>query len=259
MITMTDALATGGGQWRTFNCPEHDDHSPSARVNVNSGKWVCMVCHAKGIKENYEPPEKLLLEEIMRVGQETRSIPESYLDMFDIDGPGLYWSDRFSQKACRAFRLGYDSKEKQSVYPIRDHKGRVLGLVYRGESPKYKYPKGVATSKLLFNSHRIEPKKPVVLVEGAPDVIALYEAGVQAVGAYGARLYPDQVDLLASCEPSVVLVAFDMDPAGIRGAHAAVDALMASGVLARRVTWRGYKDPGEMPISARRSTFLIAP
>jgi len=260
MITIADALASANGrEWVSFHCPVHDDTNPSARLNVTSGKYVCMSCGAKGHEENYDPPERMVFEQVYRLGEQNRDIPESYLDLFDIDGPGVYWSDRFTQKACKAFRLGYDSETKQPVYPLRDPQGRVLGVVRRGDGkPKYKYPKGVSTSKLLFNIHVSDPCSTVVLVEGAPDVIALYEAGVMAVGAYGARLYPKQVELLAGLEPSKVLVAFDMDPAGIKGARNAVNDLMMAGVYAKRVTWRGYNDPGEMPIPARRSVFAAA-
>lgn len=256
MTTIEEALTTGTGEWRTFSCPDHTDHSPSARVNVTTGKWVCMSCHSRGHQDQYEPPEHLVIRQAMNLTREQRKIPTPYLDMFDIDGPGIYWSDRFTQGACQHFRLGYDADLRQPVYPIRDEYGNVLGLVHRGGgSCKYKYPRGVKTSRLLFNIHEIVPGEPVVLVEGAPDVIALWEAGVSAVGVYGARLYPAQVELLMKREPSKVLVAFDMDIPGIKGAGAAVNDLMAAGIFAKRIAWSGYKDCGEMPTAVCRSLF----
>ena len=38
----------GRGCWRSALCPFHDDHSPSLRVNVETGAYRCMVCGAKG-------------------------------------------------------------------------------------------------------------------------------------------------------------------------------------------------------------------
>lgn len=38
----------GKGKWRNMLCDFHADRTPSMRVNVESGGWVCMSCHAKG-------------------------------------------------------------------------------------------------------------------------------------------------------------------------------------------------------------------
>jgi len=38
----------GRGRWRSALCPFHDDHSPSLRVNVDTGAFRCMACGAKG-------------------------------------------------------------------------------------------------------------------------------------------------------------------------------------------------------------------
>lgn len=38
----------GTGKWRAMLCPFHDERTPSLRVNVESGGWVCMGCGAKG-------------------------------------------------------------------------------------------------------------------------------------------------------------------------------------------------------------------
>lgn len=39
---------TGKGSWRSTLCPLHDDHSPSLRVNTESGGWCCMSCGCSG-------------------------------------------------------------------------------------------------------------------------------------------------------------------------------------------------------------------
>ena len=38
----------GRGKWRNVLCDFHDDSTPSMRINVESGGWICMSCHAKG-------------------------------------------------------------------------------------------------------------------------------------------------------------------------------------------------------------------
>jgi DNA primase len=216
-----------------------------------------MVCGSSGSKENYRPPERLVLRKVMALSNEVRPLSESYLDLFDAKGAGSYWSERFTEDACRAFRLGYDSDKGKSVYPLRDPQGALIGVVTRnhaGIKPKYRYPYGVKTSELLFNIHAVGDT--VVMVEGAPDVIALQEAGVPAVGAFGARLYEAQAKLLLRQGVNKVLVAFDMDFAGIKGSREAVNTLMKHGVFAKRVRWDDkYNDPGEMPVDVRKSVF----
>lgn len=185
-------------------------------------------------------------------------LAESNLNLYDIDGPGQYWLSRFSENACKRFRLGYDQVREKSIYPIRDLKGGLLGIVYRnfpGEKPKYRYPRGVSTSQLLFNYENIEPKSPVVLVEGAPDVIALWEAGIPAVGTYGARLLPSQAAALSRLEPSVVVLAYDQDQAGNIGSGKAGKALGGMGIPNHRLWWVDYNDVGEMPLEIREEIF----
>lgn len=257
-VSLNEALTKGHGEWRSFTCPIHDDSTPSARVNVTTGKWICMVCGTKGKSTNYEPPERLVIDKVRRLDSETPVIAESFLDLFDSTGPGEYWSQRFTQEACEHFRLGYDSVQSKSVYPIRNIHGEPLGVVHRnhpGEKPKYRYPRGINTSELLFGYHEIECQTPVVVVEGAPDVIALWEIGIPAVGTFGARLLPAQQDLLEALQPALVLVAYDQDLAGRTGAGKATAALLSQGVRAKTAFWRGYNDPGEMPADTRKEIF----
>lgn len=258
MITLQEAIASSRGEWASFNCPNHSDNSPSARVNTLTRKWVCMVCGSKGVSEKYLPPERLVLRRIKRLSDsDDRDIPESYLDLFDSSGPGEYWSSRFTGEACKRFRLGYDSVKEKPVYPVRNPEGSIVGLVSRGEpgdKPKYRYPRGVSTSMMLFNYEQIRPESLIVVVEGAPDVIALWEAGVQAVGAFGARLYKRQIQLLSRLEPTKVVVAFDQDEAGDIGADRAVRSLGEMGLVSERARWGKYNDVGDMPVSIRRNS-----
>lgn len=246
---------SNGATWVSFTCPNHDDDTPSARANTVSGKYVCMVCGKKGRTDKYEPPERLVIQKIRQLTYEHDGLPEALLDLYDSDGPGSYWSSRFTDEACKHFRLGYDTNKEKSLYPLRGTGGDLLGIVYRGfpgEKPKYRYPRGVNTSQLLFNYHGVSAREPLVVVEGAPDVIALWEAGIPAVGTFGARLLPAQQRLLSRLEPSVVVLAYDQDMAGRTGSTEAVRALLEAGVQARRARWDDFKDVGEMPVAVRQ-------
>lgn len=252
MITLADALAKGHGTWRSFTCTVHDDSSPSARVNVRTGYWVCMSCGAKGRVDGLviEPDKEMqsVLELLDRPA--LRHYPESWLAMYKATVAD-YWLTRFSREACEACEFGWDPIKEKPCYPVRDTTGGVLGVVRRSMDggPKYRYPVGVETSRLLFGLHRAEPRDLLVIVEGAPNVAAAYDAGYTAVGSYGSRLYPAQAELIAGLSPSRVVIAYDEDRAGRDGGAAAQDLLCSYGVWTVRARWDGedYNDLADMP------------
>lgn len=255
MITLQDAMQNGHGLWRSFNCPIHADNNPSARVNTSTGKWVCMVCHAKGLTEKYEVPEHQVIDKIRNLVNIKKVIPNAITDIFT---ESEYWLSRFTPEACKEFELLYDPTKEKSVYPLRDSSDTLQGFVYRnypGMQPKYRYPKGVLTSRMLFGLTKITDDI-VFVVEGAPDVVALWEAGFQAVGTFGSVLYPHQMRLLERLSPRKVIVAYDMDRAGRDGSRKAVEMLRGqSGIQTVRASWEGHKDAADMSVETRRRIF----
>jgi hypothetical protein len=241
--------------WASFTCPVHDDHSPSARVHVPTGRWVCMSCKARGKASEALINVDVVLEYIQsRLEVVEVDHSEEEIDQFDIDGPGEYWLSRFSPEACREFRLGMCGE--YPCYPMRDPEGNFVGIVKRNpynEKPKYKDPKGVLKSKLLFGYEKAIPGEMVLLVEGAPDVIGAWDAGLTALGAYGSSLSDDQLDLIALLDPPLVVVAFDDDEAGEIGGTDAIWHFLEAGILACRADLLGYHDVAEMPLDLRRS------
>jgi len=271
MITIEEALASGHGTWRSFTCPKHDDSSPSARVNVETGKWVCMSCGAKGHSENYHPDPDMLIDSALRDLESLdarKFYAESWLDQFDASGadPGEYWLSRFSRETCRKHRFGYDWTEEKSVYPFRDDEGQVLGVVRRGhpgEKPKYRYPWGVDASAHLFGYHRRLDREPsvVVLCEGAPDTAAVTDvedlldalSGETwlAMGCYGKVLHARQRVLVHRARPDLVLVAFNGDEAGRKGQWLALRQLEEEGLQAVGVNLPYKKDLGDLRAGQR--------
>lgn len=276
MITIEEALATGRGTWRSFSCPVHQDTNPSARVNIESGAWVCMTCGAKGRAEHYQPDPDLLLDAAIagldRIDGR-QFYAESWLDQFDGGGdePGDYWLSRFTREACAKHRMGWDYAKGRAVYPFRDDAGQVLGMVERalpGERPKYRYPSGVDASQHLFGYHRHLPafggRMPnvAIMVEGAPDVVAVTEiedtlddlgedVTTLALGCYGKVLHPQQVVLLMRLRIELVVVAFNGDEWGRKGQHAALRELGMLGIQSAGANLPAGKDLAELPAQTR--------
>lgn len=217
--TLTEALARGRGRERSFRCPSHDDRHASASVNVVKGLWVCYSCHAKGtIDSVIEPDDARFAMDIDElIGVERRYYDERWLDQYEMPKRAIhpYWLSRFSQSACRHFRLGYDHERQQPCYPVRDAAGAVLGVVYRqlDREPKYLYPRGMDKSSLLFNFNT-NYRPYVVLVEGAMDAVACWEAGHHALALYGSNLSNQQVELLLRTGATRIVEALDNDSPG---------------------------------------------
>lgn len=261
-ITLDQALAKGYGTWRSFTCPSHPDTNPSARVNVTTGKWVCMVCHARGDTKGYVPDPIMVLDQAALLLDQMEDVsdkPESWLDQFDSGPVHPYWLSRFGEEVCREYRLGWDGVRGNPCYPIRGRSGLPLGIVHRNihdpEGPKYKYPLGVRTTELIFGVKELTQSRVLFLVEGAADTISVREAGQDSISTYGARLFDPQMRLIRDLEPSVVVIAYDMDKAGHEGSKEARKTIQDAGIMAYRAMWHPkYNDLAAMPLKNRRST-----
>ncbi|MEZ5155094.1 MAG: DNA primase [Solirubrobacterales bacterium] len=119
----------------------------------------------------------------------------------------------------------YDRFRGRITFPVRDHRGRVVGFGARGMGPdaKPKYLNSPESevyrkSRTLYGIDRargpIARGGRAVVVEGYTDVIALHGAGVEeAVAVMGTAITPDQLKLLGGYAEEVVL-ALDADRAG---------------------------------------------
>lgn len=252
--TLQEALTTGRGIERSFRCEVHDDHNASASVNTVTGLWCCYACGAAGkVDENATIPDAETLLSYLKGDIEPRVYAEAWLDVFDADHPSRYWSNRFGQDTSDHFRCGTHPITAEPTYPLRDATGQVMGVVVRSEgTPKYKYPRGVPTSRTFFGD--IRPNPVVVLCEGAADVMAMHQSGIPdnwtVLGCFGAGVHAPQVSILADLSPRLIVAAFDNDSAG-QGASERAVASLADIAQVVVHSWAPYKDPGEWPPAER--------
>ncbi len=90
---------------------------------------------------------------------------------------------------------------------------------------KYKLPKGFHKSQVLFNLHRVQGKKHLVVVEGFFSVFRLHALGVPAVALMGRTLSERQIDLLLTSRVRFLTFLLDGDAAGRSAAHAIMEQL----------------------------------
>lgn len=131
----------------------------------------------------------------------------------------------------------YDRFRARLMFPLADHRGRVVGFGGRSlgdEAPKYLnssegpvYRKGRLLYGLFQARKAIAEADQVLVVEGYTDVLGLSQAGVHnAVASMGTALTDGQLDLLTRFTHNVTFM-FDADRAG-------AEAAIRSGDLARR-------------------------
>ena len=179
--------------------------------------------------------------------------PEGWLDQFDAGQLCDYWLNRFEPTTVTHFRLGYDAVKDAATYPLRTPAGRLLGVVRRdlsGASTKYRYPRNVKTTDLLFN-YDFAQVEQVLLTEGATDAIAAWEAGFTtengstAVACFSNRVSLHQLWLLRRISPARIVVCFDDDEAGWNGSNN-FRQLLGDEYPLFRATFGGAKDMADL-------------
>lgn len=128
----------------------------------------------------------------------------------------------------------YDRFRGRVIFPIRDARGRAIGMGGRAMDPNHpaKYYNSPETplfdkGRSLYNHGPAREAagkgKPLIVAEGYMDVIALSEAGFTAtVAPLGTAITEDQLRLLWRIAPEPI-IALDGDTAGLRAAMRLID------------------------------------
>jgi len=214
-------------------CPFHlkedgtPERKPSFAMNLSNGLYFCHSCLSKGNLFTFLRDIGLSREFIERryrftINEVSKSVPlptnplrpivfemapveEAVLGLFDYC-PLELMDKGFLLKTMRHFEVGYDRWYNRITYPLRDLKGRLVGISGRNEDgiwPKYKvYTKEYKTWDLpvyaepdkraiLWNADKVvsqvyfdHPNKNiVVVVEGFKANMWVYQAGIKNVVA----------------------------------------------------------------------------
>lgn len=147
----------------------------------------------------------------------------------------------------------YDIFRNRIMIPIIDVRGNVIafgGRVLDDSKPKYLNTADTMVFKktnnlFALNFAKKHAQEQLILCEGYMDVIALHQAGFpNAVAALGTSFTADHARLLARYTDDVILI-FDADAAGQKGAQRAIGLLRETGLHIRLVTIPDAKDPDE--------------
>jgi DNA primase len=150
----------------------------------------------------------------------------------------------------------YDVFRGRLMFPIQNDSGKTVGFAGRALAkdavPKYvnsPETKIYKKSRLLYNLHRAKDAARrsgrFVLVEGYMDVIGLHAAGIhEGVASCGTALTNDQVRLMKRFAGSVV-VNFDPDDGGSRGAEQSIERMQEENMRVRILQFEQDLDPDE--------------
>lgn len=162
---------------------------------------------------------------------------------------------RLTEDEIAAAEIGYDQQQDRIVLPVRDDAGELVQVLYRslrdnlrpGE-PKTKTHDGVRGS-FIYAPFGVEDGRRVVLCAGERDAFVAHAAGFSAVcftGGEGSVPTTDRLNLLSGRD---VVVAYDNDATGQRGAvkaAAAVAAVAREVWVADLTTVRGLPPKGDV-------------
>lgn len=152
----------------------------------------------------------------------------------------------------------YDRFRGRMMFPLRDHRGIVVGFSGRTLSLDVKEAKYInspetrlySKSKMLYglweNREYIRKEDRVLLVEGELDMIPSWQAGEKAVVAIkGSAFTQEQARLIVRYTKNI-LMAMDADAAGQEAIKRAVNIAESMDMSIRVVQIDGGKDPGEV-------------
>ncbi len=156
----------------------------------------------------------------------------------------------------------YDRFRGRIMFPLTDHRGRVVGFsgrVLDKDAKEAKYINSPETmlyhkSQMLFGFSQlyqeIRKANDVVVVEGEFDVISSAQAHVNNVVAVkGSALTEDHMRLLSRTVTKVIL-SFDMDSAGIKATQRAIEVARPFGLELRVIDF-GVLDASEADIAKK--------
>ncbi|MCF6344527.1 MAG: DNA primase, partial [Devosiaceae bacterium] len=163
----------------------------------------------------------------------------------------------------------YDRFRNRVMFPIKDFRGRIIAFGGRALSSDVpaKYLNSPETElfhkrKTLYNGQGARQAaydgKPLIVVEGYTDVIALVGAGFEAsVAPLGTALTTDHLGLLWRMK-DVPILCFDGDIAGKKAAARVVDVALerlSAGKSIRFVTLPEGQDPDDIIVKQGRDIF----
>jgi DNA primase len=287
-------------------CPFHRkadgtaEHTASFTMSLRRGIYFCFACkqrgtlesflehfgvpliglehviemaraHAAEDRDNKRDGLAFLLDPIEAEDAIDTPLPEELLGLFQYL-PEDMEREGFTEQTLKEFDIGVDLVHQRTTFPIRNHRGELVGISGRARANQrsrykvytYEYadfglpPRDLEKSHLLWNYHRVlnmrfEPGHDgVILVEGFKAAMWLHQAGYHGVIALmGSSLSEEQCTLI-SMLGSPIFMMLDNDDAGKKGTVIAAGMLQKELIDLSIIQYEA-KQPSDIPVSQLHS------
>lgn len=232
--------------------PDHDDKSPSCFVNTEKQVFICFSCGAKGhaskalkwlgINESLDAPTNISRKKVI---PSVHFLDDKVLYAWAFE-PTEWLEAGFDIDVLSDHEIGFDALNQRITVPIRDRHGHLVAVsgraVHESQSPRYKIykseyrdylPAGYRAAKgsVLWRHHLLPDSiNSLIVVEGFKAAMWLVQNGFpNVVATMGKNVTESQEGLLCAMRVPIIIM-FDADDAGRKGAEALGINLYRSGV-----------------------------
>ena len=229
-------------------CPHHDgghEKTPACNIYVGNdtklpyGYFNCFVCGEKGsflkfVAECFDAPESYakawllenfggeLIAKNLFMGEPIvlnrnkgikKHLDESILDQYQTWNPYLA-KRKLSREICELFKVRYDPKYRQVIFPAYDMKGNLVMLAKRSIDVKAFYlDKDIEKPVYCLDYVMKNNIKTVLITEGPFDCLTGWEYGFPTIATFG-KISDYQIEQINKSCINIIYAAFDNDAAG---------------------------------------------
>ena len=229
-------------------CPHHDgghEKTPACNIYIGNdtklpyGYFNCFVCGEKGsflkfVAECFDAPESYakawllknfggeLIAKNLFIGEPIvlnrnkgikKHLDESILDQYQTWNPYLA-KRKLSREICELFKVRYDPKYRQVIFPAYDMNGNLVMLAKRSIDVKSFYlDKDVEKPVYCLDYVMKNNIKTVLITEGPFDCLTGWEYGFPTIATFG-KISDYQIEQINKSCINIIYAAFDNDAAG---------------------------------------------
>ena len=229
-------------------CPHHDgghEKTPACNIYIGNdtklpyGYFNCFVCGEKGsflkfVAECFDAPESYakawllknfggeLIAKNLFMGEPIvlnrnkgikKHLDESILDQYQTWNPYLA-KRKLSREICELFKVRYDPKYRQVIFPAYDMNGNLVMLAKRSIDVKSFYlDKDVEKPVYCLDYVMKNNIKTVLITEGPFDCLSGWEYGFPTIATFG-KISDYQIEQINKSCINIIYAAFDNDAAG---------------------------------------------
>ena len=229
-------------------CPHHDgghEKTPACNIYIGNdtklpyGYFNCFVCGEKGsflkfVAECFDAPESYakawllknfggeLIAKNLFMGEPIalnrnkgikKHLDESILDQYQTWNPYLA-KRKLSREICELFKVRYDPKYRQVIFPAYDMNGNLVMLAKRSIDVKSFYlDKDIEKPVYCLDYVMKNNIKTVLITEGPFDCLTGWEYGFPTIATFG-KISDYQIEQINKSCINIIYAAFDNDAAG---------------------------------------------